>query len=54
MERLRAALGSGNEALGRDIMDEVTRYAQSLDPTIAYSDGTRIVVTLMKMMETRT
>src|SRR5262245_40274923 len=53
MERFRAARGSGNEALGRDIMDEVVRYAQSLDPTINYSDGTRIVVILMKIMEAR-
>jgi hypothetical protein len=53
MEWFRASLGSGNEALGREVMDEVARYAQSLDPTITYSDGTRIVVILMKMMEAR-
>jgi hypothetical protein len=49
MERLRKARGSKDQALGSQVMDEITRHAQSLDPTITFSDATRIFVILIKM-----
>ena len=48
MERLRAAIGSQNQALGTAVMDEVRNYAKGLDPTINYSEGTKIVTILLK------
>lgn len=48
MQRLRAVIGSGDKSLGWDVMEEITRYAQSLDPSITPSDGTTIVLILMK------
>jgi hypothetical protein len=44
------AIGSENRHLAREVHDAVTRYAQELDPTITYDEGTNIVLTLMKMV----
>jgi hypothetical protein len=50
MQRFRAVMGSGDKSLGWDVMEEITRYAQSLDPSITPSDGTTIVLILMKIV----
>jgi len=50
MERFRAAIGSNNNALGREVMDEVTEYAQKVDPTISVSEGTRITAILLRKL----
>jgi hypothetical protein len=50
MQRFRAACGSENRDLVREVMAEVTRYAQELDPTIIFQEGTTIVVILAKMV----
>jgi hypothetical protein len=50
MQQFRAAIGSENRDLAREVHDAVTRYAQELDPTITYDEGTNIVLTLMKMV----
>jgi hypothetical protein len=48
MQRFRAAVGSENRDLAGEVMGEVTRYAQELDPTISFDEGTTIVVALLK------
>ncbi len=45
-----AACGSENRDLVGEVMAEVTRYAQELDPTIIFQEGTTIVVILAKMI----
>jgi hypothetical protein len=50
MSRLRAAAGSENENLAREIAHDITKYAQSLDPTIGTPEGTRIVLILGTMI----
>jgi hypothetical protein len=50
MQQFRAVMGSGDKSLGWDVMEEITRYAQSLDPSITPSDGTTIVLILMKVV----
>jgi hypothetical protein len=50
MQRFRAACGSENRDLVGEVMAEVTRYAQELDPTIIFQEGTTIVVILAKMI----
>jgi hypothetical protein len=50
MQRFHSVMGSGDEDLGADVMEEVSRYAQSLDPNMSAPEGTRIVVLLMKIV----
>lgn len=50
IERVRSSIGSQDKDLGWAVMDEVTKFAQSLDPTINSSEGTRIVVLLLKRL----
>ena len=50
MDRLRAAAGSENEDLAREISYEIIKYAQNLDPTIGAPEGTRIVLILGTML----
>jgi hypothetical protein len=50
MRRFRAACGSENRDLTREVTAEVTRYVQELDPTITIHEGTTIVVVLAKMV----
>jgi hypothetical protein len=50
MQRFRAACGSENRDLVGEVMAEVTRYAQELDPTIIFQEGTTISVILAKMV----
>ncbi|MCA6110725.1 hypothetical protein [Bradyrhizobium cenepequi] len=46
--RFRAAVGSGNENLGREVMAEVDQYAKVLAPSVTHSEGTGIVVILLE------
>ena len=48
MQRLRATIGSENRALARQAILDVTRYAQTLDPTISVPEGTTVTVILLK------
>jgi hypothetical protein len=50
MQRFRAACGSENRELAGEVMTEITRYAQELDPTITYHEATMIIVVLAKMI----
>jgi hypothetical protein len=50
MERFRASIGSNKKALGLEVMDEVTEYAQKVDPTISVSEGTRITAILLRKL----
>jgi hypothetical protein len=43
MQQFRAAIGSENRDLAREVHGAVTRNAQELDPTITYDEGTNIV-----------
>lgn len=50
MQRFRAVMGFGDKGLGWDVMEEITRFAQSVDPSITPSDGTTIALILMKIV----
>jgi hypothetical protein len=50
VQRFHAVMGSGDKSSGWDVMEEITRYAQSLDPSITPSDGTTIALILMKIV----
>jgi hypothetical protein len=46
MKRLAELTGSDGEERGRAAIDEVGNFAQTLDPTISYAEGARIVLLL--------
>jgi hypothetical protein len=50
MDRFRAVAGSDDKTRAMEMIDEITRYAQSLDQSISFSEGTRVVVALMKIV----
>jgi len=50
IDLIRSSLGSGNAALGFQVMEEVAKFAQSVDPTINNSEGTRIVVAILQRL----
>jgi hypothetical protein len=50
MQRFRAVIGSEDKERAGEMIDEVTRLAQSLEPSITVPEGTLIVVALMKMV----
>jgi hypothetical protein len=50
MQRFRAVIGSEDKEQGLRVIDEVTKYAQSLDPSISVPEGTSIVVLLMNLV----
>jgi hypothetical protein len=50
MGRLRAAAGAENKELARNVIDEITRYAQTLDPSVTTVDGNSLTIILMKMI----
>jgi hypothetical protein len=50
MQRFRAACGSENRDLAREVTLAITRYAQELDPTITFDEGTTISMILAKMV----
>jgi hypothetical protein len=49
LQRFYQARGSEDENLGRQVIDEIRDYAQSLDPTISYVEGARLVLLLEEM-----
>ena len=50
MVRFRDVIGSEDKERASKLLDEVTTCARNLDATITVSEGTRIVVLLMKMV----
>jgi hypothetical protein len=50
MQRFHSVIGSDDKARASEVMDEITRYVQSIDPSISVSEGTTIVVLLMKIV----
>jgi hypothetical protein len=40
----------GNRELVREVNQEITRYAQELEPTITFDEATNIIVALLKMV----
>jgi len=40
----KAWWGSDNEALRREVIDEIRNYARTLDPTITYVEGAALVL----------
>jgi hypothetical protein len=50
MDRFRAVIGSEDKGRASEMIDEVTRFAQSLDASITVPEGTRIVVVLMNVV----
>ncbi len=51
MKRIKASLGSGDEALGWQVMDELTKFAQSIDPSIIHAEGTRLMVIILRRLK---
>lgn len=49
MLRFYQARGSDNEELARKTVDEIRNYAQTLDPTVSYTEGAAIVLALELM-----
>jgi hypothetical protein len=49
MQRFRSTFGSENRDLAREVSQEITRYAQELDSTVTFDEGTTIVLALLKM-----
>ena len=50
MQRFRSALGSNDERLTGRVMHEVREYAQSLDPSVTFSEGTRLAPALLNSL----
>jgi hypothetical protein len=50
MQRFRAAFGSKDERLTGRVMNEVREYAQSLDPSVNFREGTRLALLLVKTL----
>lgn len=51
MKRIKASLGSGDELLGWQVMDELTKFAQSIDPSIIPAEGTRLMVIILRRLK---
>jgi hypothetical protein len=49
MRRFRAVIGSEDKTRATEMIDEITKFAQNLDPSITTAEGTRIVVILMSL-----
>lgn len=50
MQRFRSVVGSNDERLTGRVMHEVREYAQSLDPSVTLSEGTRLALALMNLL----
>jgi hypothetical protein len=50
MQRFRSAVGSNDEHLTGRVMHEVREYAQSLDPTVTFNEGTRLALALLNSL----
>jgi hypothetical protein len=48
--QFRAAIGSNDEDQTAKAMHKVREYAQSLDPSVTFREGTRLVLLLLKML----
>jgi hypothetical protein len=51
MERFHSAFGSGDKKLASEVTDEITRFVQSLDPSVTASEGAGIIVLLMTLSD---
>lgn len=49
VEQFRRARGSDTVVLANELIEEIARFAQGIDPTIAQADAARITVLLMEM-----
>ena len=49
MRRFYQARGSDNEALAREVLNEIRNYSRTLDPTISHVEGARLVLILEEM-----
>jgi hypothetical protein len=50
MERFRGVMGSDNEDRAREMVEEVRRIAQTIDPSISYAEGASVTLALMQIV----
>ena len=50
VQRFRDVVGSENDDRCREMVDEVRRIAQSIDPSISYSEGASVTLCLMQIL----
>jgi hypothetical protein len=50
MKRYREAVGSEDQVRATAVIDAITEFAQSIDPTVTQVEAVRITVGLMKMI----
>ena len=50
MRQYREAVGSEDRVRATALIDAITEFAQSIDPTVTHVEGARITVGLMKMV----
>jgi hypothetical protein len=50
MRQYREAVGSEDRVRATALIDAITEFAQSIDPTVTHVEGVRITVGLMKMV----
>ena len=50
MQRFRSAVGSNDERLSGRVMHEVREYAQSLNSSVTFSEGTRLALALLNSL----
>jgi len=50
MERFRGVMGGDDEDRGREMVDEVRRIAQIIDPSISYAEGASVTLCLMQIV----
>ena len=50
VQRFRDVVGSENDDRCREMVDEVRRIAQSIDPSISYSEGAIVTLCLMQIL----
>jgi hypothetical protein len=50
MRLYHRAVGSEDQVRANAVIDEITRFAQTIDPSITPEEGIRITVGLMKMV----
>jgi hypothetical protein len=51
MERFRGVMGSDNKDGGREMVDEVARIAQTIDPSISHAEATNVTICLMRIVD---
>jgi hypothetical protein len=50
VQRFRDVMGSQNDDRCREMVDEVRRIAQSIDPSISYPEGASVTLCLMQIL----